>query len=69
MKFSIPQELLNKAQKHAEARGMSLEQYLEEFIGLINEHNKNNPDKPLDLANWPIPDSVSYTHLTLPTKA
>tara|TARA_B100001093_G_scaffold472790_1_gene496196 strand:- start:423 stop:611 length:189 start_codon:yes stop_codon:yes gene_type:complete len=59
MKFNIPQHLLEQANKHAEMRGMSLEEYLEEFIGLINEHNKNNPDKPLDLANWPIPDKVS----------
>ena len=56
MKFNIPKELLDKAKIHAEMRGISLEAYLEEFIGLINEHNKNNPDKPLDLANWPIPD-------------
>ena len=56
MKFSIPQELLDKASAHAKMRGMSLEEYLEEFIGLINEHNKNNPDKLLDLANWPVQD-------------
>ncbi len=56
MKFNIPEKLLIQAQKHAESRGMTLEEYLEEFIGLINEHNKNNPDKLLDLANWPVQD-------------
>jgi len=56
MKFSIPKHLLDKARQHAEMRGMSLEDYLEEFIGLINEHNKNNPDNILDLANWPVQD-------------
>ena len=56
MKFSIPQELLDKASVHAKMRGMSLEEYLEEFIGLINEHNKNNPDKPLGLDKESISD-------------
>lgn len=56
MKFKIPNELLIKAGEHAAQRGITLEEYIEEFIGLLNEHNKNNPDKPLDLANWPVQD-------------
>ena len=56
MKFKLSSEQLMMAAKHAESRGMTLEQYIEEFIGLINEHNKNNPDKLLDLANWPVQD-------------
>tara|TARA_B100000963_G_C22492856_1_gene610061 strand:+ start:593 stop:763 length:171 start_codon:yes stop_codon:yes gene_type:complete len=56
MKFKLSTEQLMTAAKHAEARGMTLEEYIQEFIGLINEHNKNNPDKPLDLANWPVQD-------------
>ena len=47
------------AAKHAESRGMTLEEYIDEFIGLIHEHNKNSPDKPLDLAKWPVQDKVS----------
>ena len=56
MKFKLSSEQLMAAAKHAESRGMTLEEYVDEFIGLINEHNKNNPDKPLDLANWPVQD-------------
>tara|TARA_S200000501_G_C20603700_1_gene647046 strand:- start:367 stop:492 length:126 start_codon:yes stop_codon:yes gene_type:complete len=29
-----------KAAQHAAERGMTLEEYIEEFIGLVNEHNK-----------------------------
>ena len=37
MKFKIPKELLELARAHAEQRGMTIEEYLEEFIGLLNE--------------------------------
>tara|TARA_R100000329_G_scaffold67354_2_gene59108 strand:+ start:744 stop:929 length:186 start_codon:yes stop_codon:yes gene_type:complete len=37
LKFKIPQELLELARVHAEQRGMTIEEYLEEFIGLLNE--------------------------------
>jgi|TARA_Y100000033_G_scaffold46512_1_gene51054 hypothetical protein len=59
MKFNLSQAQLMAAAKHAESRGMTLEEYIDEFIGLIHEHNKNNPDKPLDLAKWPVQDKVS----------
>ncbi len=59
MKFNLPKELIQAAAKHANARGITLEEYIEEFIGLVHEHNKNNPEKPLDLANWPVPNKVS----------
>jgi hypothetical protein len=56
MKFKIPNELLIKAGEHAAQRGITLEEYIEEFIGLLNEHNKNNPDKPLGLDKESISD-------------
>jgi len=37
LKFKIPKELLELARAHAEQRGMTIEEYLEEFIGLLNE--------------------------------
>jgi len=56
MKFKIPNELLIKAGEHAAQRGITLEEYIEEFIGLLNEHNKNNPDKLLGLDKESISD-------------
>jgi hypothetical protein len=56
MKFKLTSEQLNAAAKHAALRGMTLEEYIDEFIGLINEHNKNNPDKPLGMAEKPVSD-------------
>ena len=47
MKFKIPQELLEVARAHAEQRGMTIEEYLEEFIGLLNEA-KTNGNMELD---------------------
>ena len=47
MKFKIPQELLEVARAHAEQRGMTIEEYLEEFIGLLNEA-KTNVNMELD---------------------
>tara|TARA_X000001316_G_C922403_1_gene37706 strand:- start:5406 stop:5591 length:186 start_codon:yes stop_codon:yes gene_type:complete len=38
LKFKIPQELMLLVQAHAEQRGITVEEYLEEFIGLLNEH-------------------------------
>jgi predicted DNA binding CopG/RHH family protein len=56
MKFKLTSEQLDAASKHAAQRGMTLEEYIEEFIGLIHEHNKNNPDKPLGLDKESISD-------------
>ena len=39
-KFNFTNEQLMKAAQHAAERGMTLEEYIEEFIGLVNEHNK-----------------------------
>ena len=37
MKFKISKELLALAGQDAARRGMTLEQYIEEFIGILNE--------------------------------
>lgn len=37
MKFNIPNELLMQAAAHAEQRGMTLEEYVEEFVKLMQE--------------------------------
>ena len=39
-KFKFTEEQLIAAGKHAAERGMTLEEYIEEFVGLLNEHNK-----------------------------
>tara|TARA_S200002703_G_scaffold59051_2_gene51263 strand:- start:220 stop:390 length:171 start_codon:yes stop_codon:yes gene_type:complete len=56
MKFKLTSEQLHAAAQHAAERGMTLEEYIEEFIGLLDEHNKNNPDKPLGMAKKPVSD-------------
>ncbi len=37
MKFKISAELLTLAGQHAAERGITLEEYIEEFIGILNE--------------------------------
>ena len=37
MKFKIPNELLVKAGQHAAERGMTLEQYIQEAIGMLTD--------------------------------
>jgi len=45
MKFKIPNELIVLAGQHAAKRGMTLEEYIEEFIGILqNEQAKGNVD-------------------------
>ena len=56
MKFKLTSTQLRAAAQHAAERGMTLEQYIEEFIGLIHEHNKNNPDKSLGMDKESISD-------------
>ena len=54
------EEAINKMKEIAEGIILTLvpEKKVEEVIGIINENTKKNP---------PYTDSVSYTHLTLPT--
>ena len=42
MKFKIPEELLIKAGQHAAERGMTLEEYIEEFIYLMKQEQEKN---------------------------
>ena len=45
MKFKIPNELIVLAGQHAAERGMTLEEYIEDFIGILqNEQAKGNVD-------------------------
>ena len=45
MKFKISAELLTLAGQHAAERGITLEEYIEEFIGILyEEHAKGNVD-------------------------
>ncbi len=45
MKFKIPNELIVLAGEHAAKRGMTLEEYIEEFIGILqDEQAKGNVD-------------------------
>ena len=45
MKFKISAELLTLAGQHAAERGITLEEYIEEFIGILNEEKaKGNVD-------------------------
>lgn len=37
MKFKLPNDLLVQAGKHAAERGMTLEEYIEEFLTLVKE--------------------------------
>jgi hypothetical protein len=45
MKFKISEELLIKAGQHAAERGMTLEEYLEEFIDLMRQEQEKNERK------------------------
>tara|TARA_Y100001937_G_scaffold104943_1_gene145353 strand:+ start:433 stop:642 length:210 start_codon:yes stop_codon:yes gene_type:complete len=43
IKFNIPNNLLMAAATHAAERGMTLEEYIEEFIGMLkSEKDKGN---------------------------
>ena len=55
MKFKIPPELIILAGEHAAKRGMTLEEYIEEFVGILqNEQAKVN----LDLDSKSIQDAL-----------
>ena len=56
MKFKLSSELIEAAGKHAAQRGMTLEEYIEEFIGLLNEEQaKGN----VELDTKSIQDKIS----------
>ena len=45
MKFKISAELIALAGQHAAKRGITLEEYIEEFIGILqNDQSKGNVD-------------------------
>ena len=55
MKFKIPNELLVKAGQHAVERGMTLEEYIEEAIGMLtDEQIKDMAKTGVDLADKPV---------------
>ncbi len=57
MKFSIPPELLAQAEAHAKERGMTLEEYIAEFIGMVkDEQDKELNKKHRELGSQLIPD-------------
>jgi len=45
MKFKLTEELLIKAGQHAAERGMTLEEYIEEFISLMKQEQDKNERK------------------------
>ena len=55
LKFKIPNELLVKAGQHAVERGMTLEEYIEEAIGMLtDEQIKDMAKTGVDLADKPV---------------
>ena len=59
MQFSIPPELLAQAEAHAKQRGMTLEDYIAEFIGMVkDEQDKKLNKKHKELANKSVHDKV-----------
>ena len=59
MKFNIPEELLVEAGKHAAERGMTLEEYIAEFIGMVkDEQDKELNKKHKELANKSVQNKV-----------
>ena len=55
MKFKIPNELLAAAGKHAAERGMSLEEYIQEALGMLtDEQIKKMAKTGVELADKPV---------------
>ena len=55
MKFKLSSELIEAAGKHAAQRGMTLEEYIQEFLGILqDEQAKGN----LDLDSKSIQDAL-----------
>ena len=55
LKFKIPNELLVKAGQHAAERGMTLEEYIEEAIGMLtDEQIKEMAKTGVDMADKPV---------------
>lgn len=57
-KFKFTEEQLIAAGKHAAERGMTLEEYIQEFVGLLNEHNKKVLENSNKLDNQSIQDEI-----------
>ena len=45
MKFKLTEELLIKAGQHAAERGMTLEEYIEEFLALAQQNKEQLKDE------------------------
>ena len=57
LKFKIPNELLVKAGQHAAERGMTLEEYIQEAIGMLtDEQIKEMAKTGVDMADKPVQD-------------
>ena len=55
LKFKIPNELLVKAGKHAAERGITLEEYIQEAIGMLtDEQIKEMAKTGVDMADKPV---------------
>jgi len=55
LKFKIPNELLVKAGQHAAERGMTLEEYIQEAIGMLtDEQIKEMAKTGVDMADKPV---------------
>tara|TARA_B100000902_G_C27224133_1_gene871252 strand:- start:677 stop:850 length:174 start_codon:yes stop_codon:yes gene_type:complete len=57
LKFKIPNDLLVKAGQHAAERGMTLEEYIKEAIGMLtDEQIKTIAKTGVDMADKPVQD-------------
>ena len=55
LKFKIPNELLVKAGQHAAERGVTLEEYIQEAIGMLtDEQIKEMAKTGVDMADKPV---------------
>ena len=55
LKFKIPNELLVKAGQHAAERGITLEEYIQEAIGMLtDEQIKEMAKTGVDMADKPV---------------
>ena len=56
MKFNISAELIKLAGEHAAQRGITLEEYIQEFLGILHEEQKNGN---VELDSESIQDALS----------
>ena len=55
MKFKLPPDLIILAGEHAAKRGMTLEEYIEEFVGILQDEQAKGT---LDLDSKSIQDAL-----------